>query len=368
MEPNAPDTTTTSADIDAPSFAELAADLAAPAPEVAKPKAEAPPTTAPAAEDWEAQWKGPAEDDEDDAPPPAAKVDADLPPDPADDREKWRTERLNKIKDQREAQRARADAAEAKAQAMEARLQALEQGRQQAPQVQPVALQGADEFMAELVRVDPEANRIAAKLEAIRKDPDKFATLAEYTEALTEAKIDLRDRAQFVRSQIQAQQAQAQTTQQGEIQQIFANYTNAIAKSEIPQAKRFAEVFEKVGPALHPEIRRAILSAPDADVLVASIVSDRKRYDRLMDETRRAGSGFPIHGIAALGEFRMAYQRPEPVAPAAQGQPAPRQAPSARLPATPSSRGGRSSSHEDMDPVEWASKAINGELKPSILY
>ena len=57
MEPNAPDTTTTGADIDAPSFAELAADLAAPAPEVAKPKAEAPPTTAPAAEDWEAQWK-----------------------------------------------------------------------------------------------------------------------------------------------------------------------------------------------------------------------------------------------------------------------------------------------------------------------
>ena len=51
MEPNAPDTTTTGADIDAPSFAELAADLAAPAPEVAKPKTEAPPAAAPATED-----------------------------------------------------------------------------------------------------------------------------------------------------------------------------------------------------------------------------------------------------------------------------------------------------------------------------
>lgn len=368
MDTNAPDTTTTGADIDAPSFAELAADLAAPAPEVAKPKAEAPPTTAPVAEDWEAQWKGPAEDDEDDAPPPAAKVDDELPPDPADDREKWRTERLNKIKDQREAQRTRADNAEAEVRELRAQVAAMKQGAQQPQTLQPIAVTGADEFMTELVRVDPEANRIAAKLEAIRKDPDKFATLAEYTEALTEAKIDLRDRAQLVRSRIQAQQAQAQTTQQGEIQQIFANYSNAIAKSEIPQAKRFAEVFEKVGPALHPEIRRAILSAPDADVLVASIVSDRKRYDRLMDETRRAGSGFPIHGIAALGEFRATYQRPEPTAPAAQSQPAPRQTPSARLPATPSSRGGRSSSHEDMGPVEWASKAINGELSPSILY
>lgn len=356
-------------DVDTMSLDALAAELGAPATEdVGKPE-EKPGEVSPGAEDWEKQWKDPSEDDEEDHPPTdQKKEDGDLPPDPSDERERWRTERLNKIKDQREAQRARAEAAEAKAAAMEARIQVLEQGRQQAPQIQPVSVPGADEFVAELVRVDPEANRLAARIEEIKKNSDTFATNADFIDAMTDAKVALRDRASTVRAQIQAQNDHVQASQQGELQQIFANYSNAIAKSEIPQAKRFAEVFEKVGPALHPEIRRAILSAPDADVLVASIVSDRKRYDRLMDETRRAGSGFPIHGIAALGEFRATYQRPEPAAPAAQGQPAPRQTPSARLPATPSSRGGRSSLHEDMDPVEWASKAMNGELKPSILY
>lgn len=354
---------TDSVDFDTSSLAELASEIsgtpAAPAAD-AKP-ADAPP--ADAVEDWESQWREPKDEDDDLESEPEPKKDDDLQPDPADDKETWRKERLNKVLEQRNKERTRAEDAERKAIALEARLQALEQGRQPAPQIQPVEAPGSDPFLAELVRVDPEANALARTLEDIKAGRKEFATNAEYIDAMTDAKVALLQRRNTVFSQVQAQQEQAQTSQQTELQQIMTNYTTAIEKSEIPQAKRFAEVFEKVGPALHPEIRRAILSAPDADVLVASIVSDRKRYDRLMDETKRAGSGFPVHGIAALGEFRATYQRPQ--AAAATGTPAqaPKQAPSPRLPAAPASRGGRSSNYEDMDAVEYARKLLKGEVK-----
>ena len=334
---------------------------APPAPEAKTEDAPAPKADEPGAKPPETEDDGWGEEEKLDAKEEdeAHEDDDELQPDPSDERETWRRERLNKVVEQKN--RYKADAERYKAEA-----EALRTGRP-APQpeaVAPIVPQGVthEQVMEYVIANDPEASAAAKRIQEIEANPEKFATMAEFTIAHNRA---LRALDQVAGAKAQALVAQSAAKHQAEtsshdsyISGLVANYEAKLGASKIPDAAVYKGRLERYAQEIHPEIRRAILEHPEPDVVTAAITASKKTLDWYIEQSKRNAGRIPVAAIAKLGEdVAMFRQRGTPEAKKVEAAKK-----AATLPQTPSSRTA-SSSYDSMDPFKYVAAVQAGKAK-----
>lgn len=271
------------------------------------------------ADDDSDEWGETREDDEDDE-------DNDEP-NPADDRETWRKQRLNKVRDQRDAARRQAAARESEAatarrelEEMRERLSVYEAGgtppaRQQQQRQAPAqdAIPDMTAIQRYVAENDPTCIALAKQVEAIKAKADTFPDAGTYLEALSEAqteyKAELRDKSREVRQNLESRQRATQTNSQAYVTRLVENYEAAIEASTLPRIETYARRLNENAEKLHPTIREAVLTYEHQDIATAAITSNRAAFDWLVEATKEAKGG-PLHprAVAYVGELIAAYR------------------------------------------------------------
>lgn len=307
----------------------------------------------------------------------AEKDDDDV--DPADDRESWRKNRLNKVVTQRDearrlvAQR-EADAATARREAEEAkaRLAVYEAGGTPAPRAQAPAdgLPDMTAIQRYVAENDPTCIALAKQVEAIKAKADSFADAGSYLEALSEAqteyKAELRDKSRDVRTHLESQRRTTVDSGTAYVEKLVKDYEERIESSTVPRIDVYARRLNDNAASLHPTIRESVLTHEHQDIATAAIASNRAAFDWLVEATKEAGNG-PLHprAVAYVGELIAAYRENlGDSGPASNSREKPaRSEPKRGLPRNLRSRSTGSSQSDDVDPFQHARDVLEGRKK-----
>lgn len=361
---------------------DFAALLATPEPEAAKEQHKLEVSAEPQAEapveehDEDTGWDEPKADGFDDE---DEEESDELPPDPSDERESWRKNRLNAVKTQRDKAREAAAAHEAEAAAARKELADLrakyESGKTPEPAQAATGAPSLDQIQAYVANNDPVVTELARKVALIKDNADKFKDAGSYADALTEAltdyKTELKIRTATIQSDLRNREAAKVTSSEKYVENLLTNYDKVVKESSIPKIEVYSKRLIKHATDLHPMIREAILTHENPDVATAAVTSNRQSFDWLVEQSKRAGNG-PLspRAVAYVGELVASYKTRKADAPAH----APVEKPKAK-PSTPpvprtvrSSNGGSgSSATTDMDPFVYARKVLSGEIKDPAL-
>lgn len=319
---------------------------------------------------WDDEVEAPKEEEGADEPP------TDLPPDPSDDRETWRRERLNKKQAQVDYWKARAENLEAQAKAtppapptptMQQPIPGAfqPQGQPAFPQAQN-PLQDRDRFVAYLVQTDVEVNSLARARLAVDQKlqaggyADQASYIADLTATNTALEVAIQNRATQVTQAAQTQAANQQAQQTQQLQVLRSNLDARVKSSPIPHMGKLLERIDRNAQQLHPQLQMAILEHPRPEIVVAALGSDQAEFKWFADQSARAQRGaISPAALARLGEVVARYE--------AQASPAARQtqqkAKEQTLPQTPRSRNGGEANYADMSPEEYAEALSKGRVK-----
>lgn len=358
-------------------FSAIMAEAAAEAPaeaQVASTHVEEPAATHVEPEDGEEPEDGDDEGWEDAADPEDEEESDDLPPDPSDDRESWRKNRLNAVKEQRDAARKEAAAAKAEAAELKARYEAQTQAPAQA-QPTPAGMPTPAQIQQYVASRDPVVLELAQRVEAIRANQDKFADAGSYTdaisEALTEYKTELKVRSMQIQQDLANREATKTKTSTDYVQGLLDNYEAVTKASTIPKIEVYKARLVKHAADLHPMIREAVLTHDRPDLATAAVTSNRAAFDWLVEQSKRAGNG-PLspRAVAYVGELVAGYKaRKGAPAPATSTQPPKIKSSTPPVPrALRSTSSSRSTSvSKEEDPFAYASRVLRGEIKDPTL-
>lgn len=359
-------------------FSTIMAEAAAEAPaeaQVATTPVEEPAAAHVEPEDGEEPEDGDDEGWEDAADPEDEEESDDLPPDPSDDRESWRKNRLNVVKEQRDAARKEAAAAKAEAAELKARYEAAQAQAPAQAQPTPAGMPTPAQIQQYVASRDPVVLELAQRVEAIRANQDKFADAGSYTdaisEALTEYKTELKVRSMQIQQDLANREATKTKTSTDYVQGLLDNYEAVTKASTIPKIEVYKARLVKHAGDLHPMIREAVLTHDRPDLATAAVTSNRAAFDWLVEQSRRAGNG-PLspRAVAYVGELVAGYKaRKGAPAPATSTQP-----PKVKSSTPPVPRALRSTSSsrstsvgKDEDPFAYASRVLRGEIKDPTL-
>lgn len=277
--------------------------------------------------------------------------------------EKWRVKRLNK---EIEAKKA----AEAEAAALKAELEALKSGKEKPAETEDKAPRfDAQEFEQVLREHDPYIKALHERIELVKSNKDKFETMADYADALTELtaeyKSEIKDRK---REYNEHQRAQASTVQQTETKIVNDFYSAIDSLKEVyPQIEKARDVINANADKLHVDIRRALLLDEHKGELAWAIGSSKKNLQYLIEESAIAArtGQTPIGALKLLGKMSDEVGTvKKPASVAAPQAPVQRTKP-AGVPKTMKARA-PNGTYEDMDPYTWATKVARGEIKNTL--
>lgn len=274
--------------------------------------------------------------------------------------EKWRVKRLNK---EIEAKKL----AEAEAAALKAELEALKAGKKPAEKQEEAPQFTAQEFEQVLRENDPYIKALHERIELVKANKDKFDTMADYADALTELqseyKSEIKDRKREYQDH---QRAQASSAQQQETKIIndFYSATDAL-KETYPQIDKARAAIEANADKLHVDIRRALLLDEHKGELTWAIGSSRKNLQYLIEESALASrtGQTPIGALKLIGKMSDEVSKVKAPVTKAPAVPVVKTKP-AGLPKT--MRAKATGSHEEMDPYTWATKVARGEIKNTL--
>lgn len=273
--------------------------------------------------------------------------------------ERWRTKRLNKEIEKR-------NAIEQEMLRLKEEVESYKKSTQTTKE-QKIPNINDKEAIVDFIFSDKTIQELAQKVEYIKNHQHEYATMGEYANALLPLETELRTEIKFKEREIQEQYKKEQ--EQKAIQEskakenekkIYDDFTKKIsdAKSVYPNIERARNELDNISDKLNVDIRRAIVFDENVGDITWMIGSSKKNMNFLIEASKKAEETgiFPIEAIKFIGNLSYEANKSKPKAL----DTSERLEEKKQLPKIVTSK---SKSKESDDPVEWAKNIMTGKTK-----